>query len=80
MSIVAVDYPIANRLLLKATGIVDVPEITTAIAVHRGGPARFIPILFDLTEATVNVSAAQVASLADMMALEMKRPLWALWF
>ena len=73
MSITPVEYPIGDHLLLKVTGTVELSDMTKVIAEHRGGDTRLTPILFDLTEAAVNVSAADVASLAGMMALEMKK-------
>ena len=73
MSITVVDYPIADVLVLRATGIVGISEIRKVIALHRGGETRLMPIFFDLTEATVDASAVDVASLAGMMALEMKK-------
>jgi hypothetical protein len=73
MPVVAVDYPFPDRLLLKVTGCIDVAEMRRVIASHRSGATRLTPILFDLTEATLHVSAAEVASLAEATALEMKR-------
>jgi len=73
MSITAVDYPVADVLLLKVTGIVGISEMRNVIAVHRAGDTRLMPIFFDLTEAMVAASAVDVASLAGMMALEMKK-------
>ena len=73
MPVVAVDYPVPDRLLLKVTGSVDVAEMRHVIASHRSGANRLTPILFDLTEATLQVSSADVASLAESTALEMRR-------
>ena len=72
MPVVAVDYTVPDRLLLKATGSIDVAEMRRVITFHRSGANRLTPILFDLTEATLQISAAEVASLAEMTALEMK--------
>ena len=73
MPVVVVDYPIPDRLLLKVTGSVDVAEMRQVIASHRSGANRLTPILFDLSEASLQVSAGDVASLAEATALEMKR-------
>ena len=73
MPVVTADYPFPGRLLLKVTGSVDVAEMRQVIAVHRTGANRLTPILFDLTDASVQVSAADVASLAEGTALEMRR-------
>lgn len=73
MPVVAVDYPIADRLLLKASGTIDLSEMMKVIAFFRGSDTRLMPILFDLADATISVSGAEVASLAEMMALEMKK-------
>ena len=73
MPVVAVEYPFRDRLLLKVTGSVDAAEMRQVIASHRGGANRLTPILFDLTEASLHVSAADVASLAETTALEMRR-------
>jgi hypothetical protein len=73
MSITAVDYPMADVLLLKVTGIVGISEMRKVIAEHRSGDARLKPIFFDLTEATVGASDVDVASLAGMTALELKK-------
>ena len=73
MPLVAVDYPVPDRLLLKVTGSVDIAEMRQVIASHRSGANRLTPILFDLTDATLQVSAADVASLAEATALEMRR-------
>jgi hypothetical protein len=73
VSVVAVDYPFPNRLLLKVTGSVDVVEMRRVLISLRAGPDRLTPILFDLTEATAQISATDVASLAEMAVLEMKR-------
>jgi len=72
MPVVAVDYPIADRLLLKATGTIDLSEMTKVIAFFRSSGTRLTPILIDVTDATVSVSAAEVASLAGTVASEMK--------
>ena len=73
MPVVAVDYPFPDRLLLKVRGSIDVAEMRQVIASHRRGANRLTPILFDLTEATLDVSATEVASLAEATALDMKR-------
>jgi len=73
MPVAAVEYPFPDRLLFKVTGSIDVAEMRRVIASHRGGANRLTPILFDLTEATLQVSAADVASLAEATALEMRR-------
>ena len=73
MPVVAVEYPFPDRLLLKVTGSIDVAEMRRVIASHRNGANRLTPILFDLTEATLEVSATDVASLAEATALDMKR-------
>ena len=73
MPVVAVDYPVADRLLLKATGTIDLSEMIRVMASFRSGDARLTPIIFDLVDATISISAAQVASLAQMMASEMKK-------
>jgi hypothetical protein len=73
MSITTVDSPIADLLVLKVTGIVGIAEMRKVIAVHRDGETRLMPIFVDLTEATVDASAVDVASLAGMMAVEMKK-------
>jgi hypothetical protein len=73
MPVVSVEYPIANRLLLKATGTINLSEMITVMAAFRGRDTRLTPILFDLAGATISVSAAEVAALAQMMALEMKK-------
>ena len=73
MPVVAVDYPVPNRLLLKATGTIELSEMIKVIAFFRGSDTRLTPILFDLADTTIKVSAAEVAALAQMMALEMKK-------
>ena len=73
MPVVVVDYAIPDRLLVKVTGSVDVAEMRHVIASHRSGAHRLTPILFDLTEASLQVSAGDVASLAEATALEMRR-------
>ena len=73
MPVVSVDYPVPDRLLLKATGTIELSEMIKVMAFFRGSETRLTPILFDLTSATIKVSAAEVAALAQMMALEMKK-------
>ena len=73
MPVVSVDYPIADRLLLKATGAIPLAEMIKVMAALRSTETRLTPIIFDLADATVGVSATEVASLAQMMALEMKK-------
>ena len=73
MPVVSVDYPVADRLLLKATGAIVLSEMIKVMAALRSSETRLTPIIFDLVDATVSVSSAEVASLAQMMALEMKK-------
>ena len=73
MPVVSVDYPIADRLLLRATGTIALSEIVKVMAALRSGETRLTPIIFDLIDATVTISATEVASLAQMMAFEMKK-------
>jgi hypothetical protein len=73
MPVVAVDYPIADRLLLKATGTINLSEMIMVMAHFRSSDARLKSILFDLQDATISVSDTEVESLAQMMASEMKK-------
>ena len=73
MPVVAVDYPIADRVLLKATGMINLSEMIMVMAYFRSTDSRLKSILVDLQDATISVSATEVESLAQMMASEMKK-------
>lgn len=73
MPIFAADYSGAKHLSLKATGSIDIVEMRAAVDEFRAGERRSMPILLDLTEATLTFSPADVASLAENRAAENKR-------
>jgi hypothetical protein len=73
MSIQVVDYAVPGRLLLKATGSITRPEMIDFIAVHRTGDRRQMAFILDLTHAVLDLSANDIARIADHMAEEMRR-------
>lgn len=66
------DYGVPNRLLLKATGSISIPEMMKAIAQYRSGEGRLTPFIFDVTEAVLDFSAGETRDLAERLAGEMK--------
>ena len=62
-----------NRLLLKGTGSIDLAELRSAVDQFRAGERRVVPIVLDLSEATLSFSADDVATLAEERARENKR-------
>ena len=73
MPIFAADDAGAQHLRLKATGSIDIVEMRAAVDQFRAGERRVMPILLDLTEATLTFSPDDVASLAEDRAAENKR-------
>ena len=75
MPIIVRDYAGARRLRLKATGPIDIAEMRAAVDQFRAGERRVLPILLDLSEATLQFSSDDVAELAEERATENKRSL-----
>jgi hypothetical protein len=73
MSIEVVDYAVPGRLLLKGTGPITRSEMLEAIGIYRTGERRQMAFILDLTHAVLNLSADDIAQIADYMASEMKR-------
>jgi hypothetical protein len=73
LPIFVADYAGAKHLRLKATGSIDIVEMRAAVDQFRAGERRVIPILLDLTEATLTFSPNDVAKLAEDRAAENKR-------
>ena len=73
MPIVLEDRASADRLFLKGTGSIDMAEMRAAVNKFRAGERRLMPILLDLSEATLQFSADDVAKLAEDRASEYKR-------
>ena len=73
MPIFAGDYAGAKRLRLKASGSIDIVEMRAAVDQFRAGERRVMPILLDLSEATLKFSSDDVAKLAEDRATENKR-------
>ena len=63
----------AKRLALKGTGSIDVADMRAAVDQFRAGERLVTPILLDLSDATLNFSADDVAKLAEDRAIENKR-------
>jgi hypothetical protein len=64
-----------KRLSLKATGSIDIAEMRAAVDQFRAGERRVVPILLDLSEATLKFSSDDIAKLAEDRASENKRSL-----
>jgi hypothetical protein len=62
-----------KRLALKGTGSIDIVEMRAAVDEFRAGERRAMPILLDLSEATLKFSSADVATLAEDRATENRR-------
>ena len=73
MPILIVEQANGKRLALKGTGSIDITEMRAAVDQFRAGERRVIPILLDLSEATLEFSAADIAKLAEDRATEYKR-------
>ncbi len=73
MPILLGDNPDARRLRLKATGSIDIAEMRAAVDRFRAAERRIMPILLDLSEATLKFSSDDVAKLAEDRATENKR-------
>ena len=73
MPILVRDHAGANRLSLRATGSIDITEMRAAIHQFRAGEHRVVPILLDLSEATLKFSSDDIAALAEDRANENKR-------
>jgi hypothetical protein len=73
LPIVAADHAVANRLFLKGSGSIDMVEMRAAVDQYRAGARRVMPILLDLSEASLNFSADEVAKLAEDRSNENKR-------
>ena len=73
MHIFVGDHAGANRLRLKAIGSIDIDEMRSAVDQFRAGERRVMPILLDLSEATLQFSSDDVAKLAEDRATENKR-------
>ena len=73
MPIVVVARADKDRLFLKGTGSIDMPEMRTAVERFRAGERRVMPILLDLSEATLTFTSDEVATLAEDRATENKR-------
>ncbi len=73
MPIVISDDAGAKRLRLKAAGAIDIVEMRAAVDQYRAGERRVMPILLDLSDATLTFSADDVAKLAEDRATENKR-------
>ena len=73
MPIFAANHADAKHLSLKATGSIDIGEMRAAVDQFRAGERRIMPILLDLTDATLTFSPDHVASLAEDRAAENKR-------
>jgi hypothetical protein len=67
------DYAGAKRLRLKAAGSIDIAEMRAAVDQFRAGERRVMPILLDLSDATLKFSSDDVAKLAEDRATENKR-------
>ena len=65
MTIRVGDHSGANRLFLKGSGSIDIVEMRAAVDQFRAGGRRMMPILLDLSEATLQFSADDVATLAE---------------
>jgi len=64
-----------KHLRLKATGSIDIAEMRAAVDQYRAGERRVVPILLDLSEATLKFSSDDIAKLAEDRASENKRSL-----
>ena len=73
MSIVVGDHQATNRLFLKGIGSIDIIEMRAAVDQFRAGERRVVPILLDLSEALLKLSAEDVAKLAEDRAKENTR-------
>ena len=73
MPIVAGDHQPANRLMLKGIGSIDIVELRAAVDHFRAGERRVVPILLDLSEASLRLSGEDVAKLAEDRADENRR-------
>ena len=62
-----------NGLFLKGTGSIDLVEMRAAIDQFRAGERRTLPILLDLSDATLTFSSDDIARLAEERAMENKR-------
>jgi hypothetical protein len=62
-----------DRLFLTGTGLIDIAEMRAAIDQFRAGEGRVMPILLNLSEATLKFSSDDVAKLAEERATENKR-------
>jgi hypothetical protein len=58
---------------LKGSGSIDIREMRAAIERFRAGERRVMPILLDLSEASLKFSAEDVAKLAEDRASENRR-------
>jgi len=73
LPIFVTDHAGAEHLRLKATGSIDIVEMRSAVDHFRAGERRLMPILLDLTEATLTFSPGDVAKLAEDRAAENNR-------
>ena len=73
MPIVVVDRASPSRLHLKGSGSIDIVEMRAAVDQYRAGERRVMPILLDLSEASLTFSAEEVAKLAQDRANENAR-------
>ena len=73
MPIVVREHAARNRILLSGSGVIDIFEMRAAVDQFRAGAGRVVPILLDLSEATLTFSSEDVAKLAEDRAAESKQ-------
>jgi hypothetical protein len=73
MPITVVDHDVPNQIVAVVTGEVGVPEILAFAAAERSGERRAWPLIFDTSQAVLNVTAADVQNLAALAAEDLTR-------
>lgn len=73
MAVAAVDHGVPNQLFLVVTGTITFRDMMDAVATYRVAETRTWPVLFDVTEATVNFSSDDVRKLADHTGQESRK-------
>jgi hypothetical protein len=73
MPITVVDHDVPNQIVAIVTGEVGVSEILQFAAAERSGERRGWALIFDTSQAVVNVTAADIQNLAALAADDSSR-------